>query len=151
MKRRVLFDTSTLVGAALRKDSVPYLALYKAFALDELYISKGILEELNVTLHQKRFDRYVSIESRDNFLSTVSHEGHLFPVTPSDIAGIYPRCRDVNDNHILALAQVAEVAVIVSSDSDLPVLNPWNGIPILTPAEFLAQAENSEPLESEHS
>jgi len=29
----------------------------------------------------------------------------------------------------------------VSSDQDLLVLTPWNGIPILSPAQFLSHAE----------
>ena len=29
--------------------------------------------------------------------------------------------------------------LIISSDQDLLVLNPWRGIPILTPAQFVAQ------------
>ena len=40
----------------------------------------------------------------------------------------------------LALAQAGDADVIVSSDQDLLVLSPWNGIPILTPGQFLSQA-----------
>jgi hypothetical protein len=50
-----------------------------------------------------------------------------------------PPCRDKKDNFILALALVAQADAIVRSDHDLLALHPWNGIPILTPAQFVAQ------------
>jgi predicted nucleic acid-binding protein len=43
------------------------------------------------------------------------------------------------DDQFLALALTAEVDVVVSSDEDLPVLNPWRGISIVTPVEFLSR------------
>jgi predicted nucleic acid-binding protein len=35
--------------------------------------------------------------------------------------------------------QVCQADVLVSSDDDLLVLNPWRGVPVLRPAEFLAR------------
>jgi uncharacterized protein len=37
------------------------------------------------------------------------------------------------------LAEVAKVNALVTSDHDLLALNPWHGIPILTPAQFLTE------------
>jgi predicted nucleic acid-binding protein len=37
------------------------------------------------------------------------------------------------------LALTAQADVIISSDQDLLALDPWRGIPILTPAQFLSQ------------
>jgi putative PIN family toxin of toxin-antitoxin system len=48
-------------------------------------------------------------------------------------------CRDAKDNKYLELAIVAGATIIVSSDEDLLVLNPWRGIRILRPAEYLAR------------
>ena len=47
-------------------------------------------------------------------------------------------CRDAKDNRYLELALAAGADVIVSSDDDLLILEPWRGIRILRPAEFLA-------------
>ena len=49
-------------------------------------------------------------------------------------------CRDPKDNKFLELALSAKASAIVSSDSDLLVLHPYRGIPIVTPAHFLAIA-----------
>ena len=45
--------------------------------------------------------------------------------------------RDPKDNKYLALAHEAQGACIVTGDKDLLVLNPYRGIPILTPRQFL--------------
>ena len=47
-------------------------------------------------------------------------------------------CRDPRDDKFLDVALAGEAAAIVSGDKDLLVLNPWRGIPILTPADFVS-------------
>lgn len=63
----------------------------------------------------------------------------MFTLTNSILSEVKGSCRDANDDHILALALVAQADVIVSSDHDLLVLHPWRGIPILMPAQFLTE------------
>jgi predicted nucleic acid-binding protein len=46
-------------------------------------------------------------------------------------------CRDSNDDKFLALALAIKANCIVTGDQDLLVLHPFQGIPILTPADFL--------------
>jgi hypothetical protein len=62
-----------------------------------------------------------------------------FWVDDSVADSLNPPCRDLSDSFILALAFVAQADAIVSSDHDLLVLHPWRGVPILTPAQFLAE------------
>ena len=47
-------------------------------------------------------------------------------------------CRDPKDDEYLELALAASAEIIVSSDDDLLVLDPWRGIQILNPAAYLA-------------
>lgn len=54
-------------------------------------------------------------------------------------------CRDEKDNKYLELALAAAATMIVSSDHDLLALNPWRGIPIVTPAEYVVLAQGSSP------
>ena len=50
--------------------------------------------------------------------------------------------RDPNDDKYLALAAAGKADVIVSSDaSHLLSMNPWRGIPVLSPRDFLARAD----------
>lgn len=136
--RRVVFDTSTLVSAALRVGSVPSQALLHAFGSCDLCASVGTLAELERVLKRKKFDRYLDPESRLSFVELVRRNVNVFAVVESDLQALKPPCRDANDNQFLALAQVAEADAIVASDEDLLVLHPWCQIPILSPADFLA-------------
>jgi predicted nucleic acid-binding protein len=70
-------------------------------------------------------------------------EAHLFVVQDAGILETESACRDPKDNNFLALALAAEADVLVSSDEDLLVLHPWRGIPIITPAEFMARFSKS--------
>jgi len=47
-------------------------------------------------------------------------------------------CRDAKDNKYLELALAAGAETIVSGDDDLLVLDPWRGVRILLPADYLA-------------
>jgi hypothetical protein len=89
-------------------------------------------------LSRRKFDRYLDQEQRQAFVVKLRQEVSLFVVEYGDAAAVEPPCRDATDNKFLALALAAEADAIVSSDEDLLVLHPWRGIPILTPAEFLA-------------
>ena len=135
MIRRVVFDTSTLVGAALRPDSVPGHALSEAFASCLLCASEEALAELETVLGRRKFDRYLDRASRQEFVVLVRRHSHLFatsalPLDPGP-------CRDPKDLKFLALALAAKADCLVSSDQDLRVLHPWRNITILSPAEFL--------------
>ena len=46
-------------------------------------------------------------------------------------------CRDPKDNKFLALAAESEAEVLVSSDEDLLVLDPWQDVRVVRPADFL--------------
>jgi uncharacterized protein len=50
-----------------------------------------------------------------------------------------PVCRDPDDDDVLACALAAQVDVIVSGDKDLLVLGSFEGIPIVTAEQALAQ------------
>jgi predicted nucleic acid-binding protein len=46
-------------------------------------------------------------------------------------------CRDPKDNKYLELALAGGASAIVSSGDDLLVLDPWRGIRILRPADYV--------------
>lgn len=139
MKQRVVFDTSTLVGAVLRANSVPDHALEKALEFYDVCVSDELVEELDGVLGKKRFERYISFDTRRAFVASLLKSGLAIVVGAQRVAKVQPKCRDSRDNFILALAREAQADVIVSSDRDLLVLHPWNEIPVLTPAQFVEQ------------
>jgi putative PIN family toxin of toxin-antitoxin system len=139
--RRVVFDTSTLVSAALRLDSIPHRALLRAFASCELCASLATLNEVKEVLAREKFLPYLGAEARMGFVQTIEKNVLRFVVEEKDLLALDPACRDPKDNMFLALAAASEAEILVSSDEDLLVLDPWHGVRIMRPAEFLALAE----------
>jgi putative PIN family toxin of toxin-antitoxin system len=135
--QRVVFDTSTLVSAALRVGSTPHQALVQAVAQGEVCVSAATLSELEQVLLRPKFDRYQPPEVRQAFVALVRKVAVLVPVSSADEASIVPTCRDPKDNPFLALAIACAADVLVSSDADLLVLHPWRGVPIVTPGSYL--------------
>jgi putative PIN family toxin of toxin-antitoxin system len=136
--RRIVPDTTTLVSAALYTGSVPDQALSKAMESFDLCASLETLAELEEVLDRGKFDCYRNRESRRAFVATMRRHSHLFAVEAANLSPVDPPCRDPKDNQFLALALAARADVLVSSDTDLLVLHPWRGIPIVTPGGFLA-------------
>lgn len=137
MSRRVVLDTSTLISAALRIGSVPHQVLLEALGTCEVCASQETLAELERVLDRRKFDAYLDRDSRREFVALMRRNVRLFSVEDEMLKAVEPPCRDPRDNQFLALALTAEAYVLVASDEDLLVLNPWRGIPVVRPAEFL--------------
>ncbi len=133
---RVVFDTSTLVGAVLRPTSIPNMALHKAFQSFAVCASPETLEELRIVLERDKFRRYLDLDQCLEFFVTYSRAIVLFDILP--LGEATPPCRDEKDRKFLELAMVCKAEWLISSDEDLLCLDPWRGIPIVTPAVFLA-------------
>ncbi len=134
---RVVFDTSTLVSAALRVGSIPHSAMIRAFTVSTVCASASTLEELEQVLLRPKFDRYQPVEVRNAFITILRRHTSLFAVSETNERDINPPCRDPKDNKFLTLIQACDADALISSDADLLVLHPWHEVPILTPAQFL--------------
>lgn len=139
MIKRVVFDTSTLVGAILRTGSVPYQALSLALNQFELCVSLETIAELEAVLARQQFAKYVLTDARAAFVELVRKESTVWAIDALEASDLKPHCRDASDQKFLALAIAAQADAIVSSDHDLLVLHPWQEIAILTPAQFLVE------------
>jgi putative PIN family toxin of toxin-antitoxin system len=127
----IVFDASTLVGAALKVDSVPELALLRAQEADVFALSAAVEAEIAEVLNRPKFAEAIPRERRERVLEILRGAAVWFePVRR--IAD----CRDPKDNKYLELAFAAGAETIVSSDDDLLVLHPWRGIYILRPADY---------------
>lgn len=130
---RVVVDTNALVSRLLIPDSVPARAVRKAVDQAELLMSEATLDELTNVLARPKFDPYVTVNERQEFIRLLARIVTLVPV-------IHPVqvCRDSRDDKFLALAVSGEANVIITGDRDLLVLNPFRNIPIQTPADHIA-------------
>jgi uncharacterized protein len=129
---RFVFDTNVIVSALLLKHSVSRQAFDTAIASGELLLSLAVINELNEGLQRKQFDKYILEEERMQFLAALVREATLVEITE-----IIAECRDPKDDKFLELAIGGKADCIVSGDKDLLVLDPFRGVPILTPTGFL--------------
>jgi putative PIN family toxin of toxin-antitoxin system len=131
----VVFDASTFVSAALKANSRPEQALLRAVtAPNRLLLSQAVEDEYREVIFRPKFDRFVSVERRQRIFDIVVVAAErLEPIETIQ------ECRDPKDDKYLTLAAAGGADVIVSSDvRHLLSMHPWRGIPILSPADFLA-------------
>lgn len=127
-----VMDTGVLISAILLPRSVPRQAVNLAFARGIVLASADTIEELDEVLRRPKFNRYIHEEERLLFLSAFIRDAKVL-----DVAEKVKECRDPKDDKFLELAVSGNAACIVSGDSDLLVLNPFRGVMILTPQEFI--------------
>ena len=85
---RIVFDTSTLVSAALRVGSTPHQALMQAIALGEVCVSQATLAELKQVLSRSKFDLYQPQDVRRAFVDLIAKLAVQVPVSASDEASV---------------------------------------------------------------
>ena len=96
-------------------------------------MSEELVNEVNEILQRKKFERYVSAEQREEFLIALVQSSELIEITETITV-----CRDPKDNYLLELAVSGGAQVIVTGDSDLLILNPFQEIKIVTPRDYLS-------------
>ena len=138
---RTVFDTNAVVSALLFNDSVPGLALIKALDTGAILVSATLAQELQDVLNRPRFDRYLTREERDEFLMAFMREAELVEITETVAA-----CRDPKDDQILELAVSGNADCIVTGDDDLLTMNPFRGIAIIAPIDFLRVSGREETI-----
>lgn len=130
--RRIVLDTNVLVSAALRNGSVPHRSLLKARMEGRLLASDETLAEFRSVLLRDKIDRDVARVLRLNLLEEYARLCTLIPITHPIRA-----CRDPRDDKFLEVAVHGRADAIVTGDADLLALNPFRGIAILMPTEYL--------------
>ncbi len=134
---KVVVDTNILVSALLVKAGKPAQIIE---ALDEhrysLFLSPEILAETEDVLNRPRIRRRYPVTKKDvaRFL-TLLHECST-TIRPKLTVEVVKD--DPDDNKFLALAKETDADYIVSGDQHLTRLKEYEGISILTPAQFLA-------------
>lgn len=129
---RFVLDTNVIVSAFLLQKSVARQAFDRAATNGKILISLGTAEELSAVLRRSSFDRYVSEALRIEFLTALIRDSILI-----EVSQMVRECRDPKDDKFLELAASGGASGIVTGDDDLLVLNPFRGIPIMTPRQFL--------------
>jgi putative PIN family toxin of toxin-antitoxin system len=134
---RAVIDTGVFVSALIRKQGTTgdVLGALRDGRFTAIYTTDIVVEIIDV-LGRTKFRAKYHIEPDDItiLVNLIRLRGEL--VTPTQKV---TACRDPKDDKFLEAALVAKADCIVSGDADLLVLNPFEEIPILRPAEFLAR------------
>ena len=131
---RVVLDTNVLISAALTRTGPPRRVVDLVRADNGiLLLSDETFAELRHRILGSKFDRYVGRESRAAFVALLAAVAEWVP-----IAGARLGCRDPADDKILETALMGRADHLVTGDGDLLAMSPFHGIPIITPARFLA-------------
>lgn len=131
---KIVIDTNVIISAILFNKSAPSKAVNLANKLGQILLSDTIFQEMENTLSRPKFDRYLSWDSRRQILSQLLLESELVEITETITI-----CRDPKDNKFLELAVSGKANFIITGDQDLLVLNPFQGIEIITVNEFLTR------------
>jgi uncharacterized protein len=134
---RAVIDTNVLIAGLLWR-AAPHalLAQVRSGSLG-LISSPALLAELADVLARPKFDAILvrSKTSHEKALAEVRQLAELIEPPPLP----QPVCRDPDDDEVLALAIAAQADLIVTGDNDLLVLQQFNGIPIISPAQAAVQ------------
>lgn len=129
---RSVLDTNVLVNALLVPRSKPRQALDRAFREGKVLLSFATLTELYDVLHRKQFRRYIDEEDARSFIAALARESEWINVNAQIKA-----CRDPKDDKFLEIAVSGRATQLITGDLDLLVLDPFQGVRILSPQEFL--------------
>jgi hypothetical protein len=135
---RIVVDTNVWVSALISPNGTPARIINHPAAFD-LLTSAAILAELERVLHNDRIKRRYELtdEGIGAYLVTVRLDSEMVDVT-QQVSAVE---RDPDDNKVLACAVQGQADFVVSGDPHLVDLEIYQGIPILTPAAFLAELE----------
>jgi putative PIN family toxin of toxin-antitoxin system len=131
-RARIVVDTNTMVSRLLLANSVPADAVRKAVKEAQLLVSAATATELADVLSRPKFDAYLSLADRQQFVRLLGRVAEMVPIVHTVRA-----CRDPRDDKFLELAVNGEADLIVTGDEDLLALDPFRGIPIITPAAYV--------------
>ena len=134
---RAVIDTGVFVSALIRRQGTTgdVLSSLRDGRFTAIYTTDILVEIIDV-LGRAKFRTKYHIEPDDitALVNLIRLRGELVTPTQKITA-----CRDPRDDKFLEAALAAQTDCIVSGDADLLVLTPFQDIPILRPAEFLAR------------
>lgn len=131
-KERIVVDTNVLISRLLWPASVPGRAVKKAVEVAQLVVSAATMEEVATVLGRAKFDPYLSVADRQEFIRLLGRIAEMVP-----IVRVVRACRDPRDDKFLEVAVNGRADLVVTGDRDLLELDPFMGIAIVSPAAYL--------------
>jgi uncharacterized protein len=132
VKTRIILDTNTFVSGIIFKGNLLRQLVTLVVNDYELMFSDETWDELAQVFQREKFEQHLPLGTRLSVLADLA--ARITVIRPTSVI---TDCRDPKDNKFLALALDGNVATIISGDADMKALNPWRGIGIVSPEEFV--------------
>src|SRR5579872_4166567 len=110
-RKRLVIDTNAFVSRLLLPNSIPARAVRKAMDSGALLVSEATLNELADVVSRPKFDVYVTLEERQQFLRLLARMVEMVPIVYRIRV-----CRDPKDDRILEVAVNGSADFIVTGD-----------------------------------
>ena len=138
---RVVIDTNIWISAALSREGAPARLVHHVLEHGLPVFSSGTFAELETRLWLPKFDRYLSLELRQQILHDLDAAAHWVEVPPE--ISVCTHCRDADDDKFIHAALAGGAAWLVSGDRDLLDAPAVQGVRILSAVEALRLPEFS--------
>lgn len=127
----IVIDTNALISAGLLPESKTAQVL--ALAVEHFVIAQNqeTWHELETRIARPKFDCYFGESGRLRHLVKIAQSIKNF-----EVAANVSVSRDKSDDKFIALAIDSGAAIIISGDPDLKNVQTYEGIEILSPAQF---------------
>ena len=127
---RVVIDTNIWISFLIGKSLT---GLSQAITSDRVIVlfSDDLFGELIKVLKRPKFKKYFSETAIEDLVTLLYEKVELIEITHH-----FEDCRDVKDNFLLDLAVSGHANYLVTGDADLLILNPFQGVAIISYQHF---------------
>ncbi|NEP07428.1 MAG: putative toxin-antitoxin system toxin component, PIN family, partial [Okeania sp. SIO4D6] len=108
-KLRLVIDTNILVSSILIESSLPDIAFKEARKIGTILFSDVTFQELQEVLTRSKFDKYIPLDIRSQFLAKIKLESEQILVSE-----IVNKCRDPKDDKFLDVAVNGQATHIIT-------------------------------------
>jgi putative PIN family toxin of toxin-antitoxin system len=129
---KLIFDTNTIISALINSTSKPATSLKYAIHNCKILISTQTIYELQDVLARKKFDKYISVLKRKEFINE-----YLFVAKFVEINSAINICRDHKDNKFLELVHSGNADYLITGDDDLLSINKFECTHIIQSSKFI--------------
>ena len=133
--KRVVVDTNVWLSAALSPAGAPSQALRRVLAYGVPVFSQPTFAELEARIWKPKFDRYLTMQARQEILHDARALGHWVEISPSISAQRYSR--DEDDDKFIHSALAGAAKWLITGDLDLLSIEADSGVRIIAPAQAL--------------
>ena len=133
--KRVVVDTNVWLSAALSPAGAPSQALRRVLAYGVPVFSQPTFAELEARIWKPKFDRYLTMQARQEILHDARALGHWVEISPIILAQRYSR--DEDDDKFIHTALAGAAKWLITGDLDLLSIEADSGVRIIAPAQAL--------------